>query len=203
MNMESQDRVDAFKKRTEQFLKLGHDRFAAAKFVAECAGPLESPALDVGTGRGLLAAALAARSLQVTSVDNSDENLLVAQWLAREKGLSDRIEFMMEDASSLPFANQFFKTAAMMDVLHHLEDAGQILSEMARVLRPGGKLIVAEFDEEGFEMVAKMHTLDGLAHSRSGSTIESAARFLGSIGLQEEGRAEAHQNVAVWFIKPL
>ncbi len=49
-----------FDARTQQFLRAGYDRFGAARFVADAAGGLEGPALDVGTGKGLLAMASAA-----------------------------------------------------------------------------------------------------------------------------------------------
>ena len=49
MNLE--ERIAVFRARTEQYRRLGYDRFAAARFVAEAAGRLEGPALDVARGR--------------------------------------------------------------------------------------------------------------------------------------------------------
>lgn len=195
------ERAEDFNKRTEQYLSLGHDRFEAASFVAGCAGELGSPALDVGTGKGLLAMALASAGLEVVSIDINEEDSELALFLAAERSLEKNITFRIQDASSLPYERGKFKAVAMMEVLHHLEKAENVLSEMARVLSPDGKLIVADFNEEGFGMVAKVHRSEGREHPRSKCTIDSAAIFLCSLGLKEEGRAEAQNNVAVWFSK--
>ncbi len=196
-----QERADDFNKRTDQYLSLGHDRFKAACFVAGCAGKLGAPALDVGTGKGLLAMAMASAGLDVVSIDINEEDSELAGFLASERSLADRITFRILDASSLPYESGSFKTVAMMEVLHHLEKAESVLSEMARVLSPGGKMIIADFNEEGFGMVAKVHRSEGREHPRSECTIDSASIFLGSLGLREEGRAEAHLNIAAWFSK--
>lgn len=199
--MATRKQIAEFNERTRQFLEMGHDRFEAARFVAGCAGELGSPALDVGTGKGLLAMALASAGLDVVSIDINEEDSELAGFLAAERSLSGRIEFAIRDASSLPYESGKFKAVAMMGVLHHLEKAEGVLSEMARVLSPGGKLIVADFNEEGFGMVAKVHRSEGREHPRSKCTIDSAASFLCSLGLKEEGRAKAHHNIAAWFSK--
>ena len=200
MNME--ERIAVFRAREEEYRLLGHDAFAAAQFVAEAVGDLEGPALDVGTGRGILAMALGRRGLEVVSVDVDAEDSELAAALAGEAGLAGRIRFLLHDANSLPFADRSFGCAAMMDVLHHLDDARPVLSEMARLVRPGGTIIVAEFVESGFEIVASMHRAEGREHPRSGSTLEGARQHLSSLGWREEGRAEAHHNIVAWFREP-
>ena len=199
MNLE--ERKAAFRTRTEQYRRLGHDRFAAARLVAEGAGGLEGPALDVGTGKGLLAMALALRGLDVVSVDVNAEDSELAAALAREAGLDGRIRFLLHDARALPFPDGAFGCAAMMEVLHHLDDARPVLAEMARLVRPGGAIVVADFTEGGFALVASVHGADGQEHARSGSTLEDAREFLASRGWLEKGRSEAHHNAVVWFRK--
>ncbi len=195
------ERKAAFRAREEEFRRLGHDTFAAARFVAEAAGDLAGPALDVGTGRGLLAMALARRGLDVTSVDVDAEDSELAAALAGEAGLDGRIRSVLHDAGALPFPDGAFGSAAMMDVLHHLDDARPVLAEMARVVRPGGTIVVAEFVESGFDLVAAVHRAEGGEHPRSGSTMEGARQHLSSLGWREAGRAEAHHNVVAWFRK--
>jgi ubiquinone/menaquinone biosynthesis C-methylase UbiE len=201
MNLEA--RKAAFHARTEQYRQMGHDRFAAARFVIEAVGYLDGPALDVGTGKGLLALALARSGLDVVSVDVSQEDSELAAALAAEAGLDGRIRFLLQDASTLPFADGCFGCAAMMQVLHHLDDARPVLAEMARLVRPGGTIVVADFNEEGFDMVASVHRTDGLEHPRSGCTVAGAEAFLASMDWLAEGRAEAHHNVVAWFRKPM
>jgi ubiquinone/menaquinone biosynthesis C-methylase UbiE len=200
MNLD--ERKAAFHGRTEQYRRLGHDRFAAARFVAEAASGLEGPALDVGTGKGLLAMALARRGLDVISVDVKAEDSELAAALAGEAGLDGRIQFLLRDARSLPLPDGLFGCAAMMEVLHHLDDARPVLTEMARLVRPGGVIVVADFTEAGFAMVDSVHRADGQVHPRSGSTLEGAQELLSSLGWLEEGRSEAHRNAVMWFRRP-
>jgi len=68
MTMTPQERLRAFRAKNLEYVGLGHDRLAAARFVVESAGALRGPALDVGTGKGLLAIDLARRGLQVVSI---------------------------------------------------------------------------------------------------------------------------------------
>jgi len=65
MTMTPQERLRAFRARNVEYVRLGHDRLATARFMVESAGALRGPALDVGTGKGLRAIELALRGLQI------------------------------------------------------------------------------------------------------------------------------------------
>jgi len=197
--MSVDERVLAFKARTEQYLEAGHNRHAAARFVAAAAGGLEAPALDVGTGKGLLAIALARLGLDVVSVDVNEEDSELAVLLAREAGLSDRIRFLLEDARALPFADASFGCALMMDVLHHLDDAAPVLREMARVVRPHGRIVVADFSESGFATVAAVHRAEGREHPRSAVTLEAARSCLATLGWRVAGEISGELHRVAWF----
>jgi ubiquinone/menaquinone biosynthesis C-methylase UbiE len=197
--MNPDERRRAFLARTEQYLRAGHDRLAAAHLVAAAAGDLAAPALDVGTGKGLLAMALARRDLDVVSVDVNEEDSELAVLLAAEAGLSGRIRFLLEDARSLPFADGSFGCALMMDVLHHLEDAAPVVREMARVVQPKGKIVVADFTEEGFATVAAVHRAEGREHPRSAVTVDVAQACLTANGWELGGEEVGHQHRVAWF----
>jgi len=182
----------AFNARTKQYRKQGYDRFLAVDFVVGSAGPLSGPALDIGTGKGLTAMALARRKLDVISVDtNSDEQALAAM-LAVEAGLIERIRFVHGDASSLNFPDRHFGCAVLMDVLHHLKEPIPVLEEIKRVLRPSGILILADFDAKGFELIASIHQQDGREHAVSGATLESTQSFLCRNGFTIKLRQSGH-----------
>jgi ubiquinone/menaquinone biosynthesis C-methylase UbiE len=168
----------AFDVRTEQYLRMGLDRFAAADFVVTAAERLKGPALDIGTGKGIMAMALARQGLDVVSVDTEAEEQSLAALLAEEAGLRARIRFVCCDASTLSFPESYFGCVAMMDVLHHLADPIPVLEEAARVLKPFGTFILADFSEEGFELVKRVHHEEGHEHPVSGVTLKSAEVFL-------------------------
>lgn len=92
--------------------------------------------LDVGCGGGFLAEEFARAGLSVTGVDPAPESIQAAQAHAAAAGLS--IAYRTSPGESLPFANGAFDLVACCDVLEHVDDLGRVISEIARVLKPGG-----------------------------------------------------------------
>jgi ubiquinone/menaquinone biosynthesis C-methylase UbiE len=177
-------RVDAFHARELHYRRGGHDRVAAAHFVVATGGVLRGPALDVGTGKGLVAIELARTGLEVVSVDLDAEEQEVAALLSAEAGVGGLIRLVQCDAAHLSYPDRHFGCIAMMDVLHHLGEPGPVLREMVRVLQDDGVVIIADFDEEGFELVSSIHREDGREHLRSATTVSFAQEELIRAGLQ-------------------
>lgn len=110
--------------------------------VAEAITPLLNAAavragrrvLDVGTGPGLVAAAVRERGGTAIGIDFSDAMLSVARQTYPD------IEFRAADAESLPFHNGEFDAVVSNFVIHHLGQPQKALAEARRVLRDGGKI---------------------------------------------------------------
>jgi SAM-dependent methyltransferase len=101
--------------------------------------------LDVGTGTGLVAlrAAMAAGPTGAAlGVDLSEGMLAVAAEKARTRGLADRAAFRRMDAEALELPDGSFDVVLSLFALLHLPDVRRALGEFARVLRPGGRLVV-------------------------------------------------------------
>jgi ubiquinone/menaquinone biosynthesis C-methylase UbiE len=96
-------------------------------------------ALDVGTGAGALAFALAPLVREVVGLDPVPELLE----LARERGLSNT-EFLEGDGTALPFPDGTFHLAGTHRTLHHVAQPERIVAELARVTRPGGRVLVVD-----------------------------------------------------------
>ena len=129
---------DHFWSRTAYYASLGYDRLAAVSFILDEAGPLDGPVLDVGTGMGITARALAGRGLDIITVDTNAHDQEVAAFLTDRPEQLERIRFMATSAASLPFPDGHFGAAVAVDVLHHLDAGLPALAELARVVRPGG-----------------------------------------------------------------
>jgi SAM-dependent methyltransferase len=99
--------------------------------------------LDVATGPGYAAARAAARGAQVVGVDFSAE--MVA--LARE--LHAGVEFAEADAADLPFADGAFDAVIANFLMPHVSDLPAVVGELARVTRPGGRVALTTWDEDG------------------------------------------------------
>jgi ArsR family transcriptional regulator len=85
--------------------------------------------------------------------------------------------------------------------LHHLQDPVPVLAEAARVLRPSGILILADFSPEGFELVTRVHQEEGREHPVSGVTPESAEAFLSGRGFELTIRRSGHKHHVIVLTK--
>jgi ubiquinone/menaquinone biosynthesis C-methylase UbiE len=104
------------------------------RVLASFLGPLEGrTVLDVGTGTGRAAIALARRGAAVTGVDASEEMLAVARRRAAESGV--RIAFVRGDAHALQFPSAAFDAVVCLRVLMHTPDWRRSLSELCRVAK--------------------------------------------------------------------
>ena len=92
--------------------------------------------LDIGCGGGVLAEEFARLGCQVTGIDLSDESLAVARAHARAEGLS--IEYRNGSATHLPFDRDSFEVVSCCDVLEHIPNWKQVITEVERVLKPEG-----------------------------------------------------------------
>jgi len=100
--------------------------------------------LDVATGTGLVAAELLARyEVSVVAVDQSPQMLAAAR--RRFAGGSANVELIEAQAEALPFTAASFDAVSFTYLLRYVDDPAATLSELARVLRPGGRIASLEF----------------------------------------------------------
>jgi SAM-dependent methyltransferase len=108
--------------------------------------------LDVGSGTGSLAAAVAAiaPSSRIVGIDRSEPYIAVA----RTRHQSPRMRFEVGDAQQLPFEDASFDRTVSLLILNFVPDPQKALTEMIRVTRPGGTVAAAIWDYgEGMEML--------------------------------------------------
>jgi demethylmenaquinone methyltransferase/2-methoxy-6-polyprenyl-1,4-benzoquinol methylase len=123
-----------------RLMSLGMDgRWRRA--AAAAAQPADSLALDVGTGTGDLALELRRQgAAHVVGADFSSEMLATAEAKAAAEGDAG-ISWALADALALPFPDNTFDCVANAFLLRNLADLRAGLAEMARVLKPGGRLV--------------------------------------------------------------
>jgi ubiquinone/menaquinone biosynthesis C-methylase UbiE len=99
--------------------------------------------LDIGCGPGLMTEALVERGGEVWGLDFLESALAWARAEAEKASWGDRAHYVGGDAQALPFSAATFDTVIAMGVLEYLSDAHRFVSEVRRVLRPGGLFVVA------------------------------------------------------------
>lgn len=110
--------------------------------------------LDVGCGPGILCEVFASLGADVTGIDLTGE--MVERAKARCHGMENAV-FFEGDAENLPFADGVFDSAATRLTIHHYSRPEEVLSEIRRVLKPGGLLLVADITSAADEKAAGLH----------------------------------------------
>lgn len=133
------------------FLSLGIDKIWRRKMISELQMLNPQLVLDVATGTGDVAIntikQLKINDLHIVGLDISPQMLNVGINKIHTEGLSDRIEMMVGDSENLPFDSNKFDAITVAYGVRNFENLERGLSEMQRVLKPNGKLVVLEFSK--------------------------------------------------------
>ena len=111
---------------------------------------------DVGTGTGFVAAGIAPRVAKVIGIDISERILDVARHNLEELAI-DNVDLREGDITALPLADNSVDAAFANMVLHHAEDPAAMLTEMARVVRPGGVVAICDEVDHPWEWMREEH----------------------------------------------
>lgn len=107
-------------------------------------------AVDIGAGTGFVTQELLNRKLRVIAIDQSREMLNA---LEQKFGSSGEITCIQADAYTLPLESESVDYVMANMFLHHVENPGQAILEMTRILKSGGKLIIADLDRHEHEFL--------------------------------------------------
>ncbi len=135
------------------FMSLGIDIIWRKKAIRLLKASKPQRLLDVATGTGDFALE-AIRILQpkkVIGVDISSGMLAIAREKITKKGLSDQFEVVLADSENLPFADSTFDAVTVAFGVRNFENLEKGLTDIHRVLKPGGKAVILEFSNpKGF-----------------------------------------------------
>ncbi|MEG3124625.1 ArsR/SmtB family transcription factor [Sphingomonas sp. GB1N7] len=133
--------------------------------------------IDIGTGTGRMLELFAGRAKHALGIDRSSEMLRLARAKLSEQGLANA-ELRQADLYALPLGDDEADAAIIHHVLHFAQQPGAAIAEAARVLSPGGRLLIADFASHDRE---DLRTRD--AHTRLGFSDEQIAAWFASAGL--------------------
>jgi SAM-dependent methyltransferase len=141
-------------------------------------------ALDVACGTGMVACAFATIASHVTGIDITPAMLEQALLLAQRCGLTN-LSWRQGNIETLPFPDNEFSVVVSRYAFHHFLNPGVVLTEMARVCRPGGRILIADGCPPPEKVDAYNHfeKLFDPSHHRALSSEEFLSLFRGA-GLQ-------------------
>ena len=130
------------------FLSLGIDRIWRKKAVKELREVKPSKILDIATGTGDFAIAnMKLKPEEIVGIDISNGMLEVGRKKMRKKKIDHIITMKQADSENLPFDDNYFDGLTVGFGVRNFENLEKGLSEMLRVIRPGGKAVILEFSK--------------------------------------------------------
>ncbi len=130
-----------------EYAALHHINPLRARFIETCVAGLDGKSvLDVGCGGGILTEAMATRGAVVTGIDMGETALSVARRHSQGSGLSIAYERTTVEATAAA-RPQAFDVVTCMELLEHVPSPASVITACARLLRPGGHLIVATLNK--------------------------------------------------------
>jgi ArsR family transcriptional regulator len=162
-----------------QWDRLRQDMFGRASHLQALPGLLDAEWVvgDLGCGTGQVAAALAPFVKQVIAVDRSSDMLDAARRRVRDL---PNVDVRRGELEALPIVDGALDAATLLLVLHHLPDPVEALGEAARVLRPGGRLLISDMlphDREAYRQQ--------MGHVWLGFGEDTLQKMLGSAGFDQ------------------
>ncbi|GLQ31980.1 class I SAM-dependent methyltransferase [Litoribrevibacter albus] len=160
--------IAQFSKQAVPFTKLPGHSDAIEDLVRISGATSSSRVLDVACGPGLVVTAFAAVAQQVEGIDLTPAMLEQAEKQVKQHGLSNAT-FRQGDANHLPYDDASFDVVVTRYSFHHFEQPDQVLSEMVRVCKPGGTVVVAdvEIHPDQSELYNRIERLRDPSHTRA------------------------------------
>ncbi|NNM72392.1 ArsR/SmtB family transcription factor [Enterovirga aerilata] len=133
--------------------------------------------LDLGTGTGRMLQLLGPRAARVVGLDASHAMLSVARANLERAGLAG-VELRQGDIYAPPLVRESFDLVIIHQVLHYLDDPARAVAQAARLLAPGGRLLIVDFAPHRLEFLR-----DTEGHRRLGFTPAQMAGWMEEAGL--------------------
>jgi ArsR family transcriptional regulator len=168
--------------------------------VLDLIGTAQVPSyLDLGTGTGRILELVSPRAARAVGIDLNGEMLSLARARIERAALS-HVQVRRGDLFQLPYTERSFDLITLHQVLHYLEDPSAAVGEAARVLKPGGKLVVVDFAPHALEFLRDDHQ-----HRRLGFADKEVSQWCKAAGLSLSAtrafppRGASGLTVVVWL----
>ncbi|MDD3905741.1 MAG: class I SAM-dependent methyltransferase [Candidatus Omnitrophica bacterium] len=197
IDKEVRENHKAYLERKKLYKSFGYDVDKERDFILREAMPLSGKILEAGTGKGHFALALAKRGYSFVTFDISEEEQRFARLNIAYNGLEKQVDFRIEDGERTSFADASFDVVFSVNVLHHLANPYRVINDLIRVLAPHGKLIISDFSKKGFDVMNKIHALEGKTHESGKVSLSDAEKYLSNKGFSIKKAKSIYQHIVV------
>lgn len=142
---------------------------------------------DLGAGEGAFTQLLARRAEKVIAIDNSEKMVEVATELAARNGIAN-IEFRVGDLEAPPIADASVDLAFLSQSLHHALHPDRAIAAAARILKPGGRIVVLDLKKHNFEEARELYADHWLGFAEA-----ELERMLGAAGFTQVSVCTVHR----------
>jgi ubiquinone/menaquinone biosynthesis C-methylase UbiE len=138
-----------------------------------------APVLEIGCGPGIITTAMARKGFCISAIDSAPEMVERTKTKTQQAGLDAHVRAQVGNIDNLPFADAAFEVVVMIGVTEWLVSLARPLSEIYRVLRPGGHLIISADNNWPLQQL-----LDPLVNPALKPIKRSIGKVLRNVGLR-------------------
>ncbi len=186
-----------YAQRLERAKEFGFDVNQNCQQIIDLAQPIRGKILEVGTGKGHFCLNLAQAGYRFKSIDLSSQEQEIARLNLKYLKEDDQVDFLIADARRLPFEDQYFDIVFAVNVAHHLDEPLEVAQEILRVVKQGGKMICTDFNDEGFNIIHKMHYSEGHHHPAQDFRLSDIERALAQQGYEIKKHHTPTQDICI------
>ena len=197
LDKEAKRNHKVYLERKDLYKSLGYDVDRERDFILEQARPVFGKILEAGTGKGHFALALAKAGYQFVTFDISAAEQYFAKQNIKYFGFEKQVDFRIENGERTSFPEGSFDTLFSVNVLHHLRNPRQVIDEFMRLVSPQGKIIVADFTDEGFKIMDKIHALEGNKHEVGKIRLADVEAYLKERSFLVRNIESAYQHILI------
>jgi len=169
--------------RIKLYKKYGFDIYLSKKFILDKAKLGDESILEIGTGRGFMAAALLKNGKKFISIDIDREVQRNARLCLKQMGIDKNITLKIMSAENLEYKDDAFDCVISSNTIHHFEKPKKCMKEIIRVARK--KIVISDFNKMGAGLADRIHKTEGKdRHHMGGMSIQEVKIFLKKSGIK-------------------
>jgi SAM-dependent methyltransferase len=160
MSAENHVKRESMEQRDALFRQFSYDANASLRFILAHLLPLPGDVLEIGMGPGRVRAALARHADRLTVLDLDLQQQHIATININHPGQRQRIRCMIQDGR-LPWESGSFDSVVTVNSLHLLARPHEMLQELIRLVKPGGKLVLCDLSVRGCRLFDWLQRSEG------------------------------------------